>query len=316
MEDIQLAPPFCPFVPRISPHVQVAQEHLEAWVQEFRLLQGPSLQRFSKTRMGWLVARCYPTATASELSLLADWLAWLFFVDDLFSEGAISHQPDRIRPVMARLFSIVDGTIPSLRYSDPMSSALHDLWWRTAGFTSSVWRKQFLDHFADYFAGTYWEAQNRSLGLVPDKDMYIEKRRLSSGMLIGIDFIDLVERMDFPQAMCSSDVFRVFLRATNNIVCWSNDIVSLRKEFENNDVNNLVLIIQHTSHCTLQDAVSIVRDLVRAETELFMNIERDLLREFPTYEQEIHLYTMAHRAMVRGNLDWSYETSRYGQAET
>ncbi|GHO47108.1 hypothetical protein KSX_52710 [Ktedonospora formicarum] len=146
--------------------------------------------------------------------------------------------------------------------------------------------------------------------------MYIEKRRLSSGMLIGIDFIDLVERMDFPQAMCSSDVFRVFLRATNNIVCWSNDIVSLRKEFENNDVNNLVLIIQHTSHCTLQDAVSIVRDLVRAETELFMNIERDLLREFPTYEQEIHLYTMAHRAMVRGNLDWSYETSRYGQAET
>lgn len=315
MEDIQLPALYCPFAPRMSPHVNVAQEHVESWMQHFRLLQGVALQQFSHARMGWLVARCYPTATANELSLLADWLAWLFLIDDLFSEGAMSHKPEQIQPVMVELFSVVDGTAQLPQRDDPIFAALYNLWQRTIVSTPLGWRKQFLGHFRDYFVGTYWETQNRAHGLVPDIDTYIEKRRFSSGMLLGIDFIDLVVHMDLPDEIRSNDEFRTLLRATNNIVCWANDMVSLRKELEHQDVNNIVLIAQHMYCYTLQEALNYTSDLIRAETELFLDIEQKLPMMFPMYEREIQLYTLAHRAMVRGNLDWSYETSRYVRTE-
>ncbi|GHO55404.1 terpene synthase family protein [Ktedonobacter robiniae] len=315
MEHIHIPPLYCPFEPRVSPHVQIVQDHTQGWVQHFRLLKDEATRHFAAVRMGWLVARCYPTATVGELLLLADWLTWLFIVDDLFSEGAMSQHPKQMQFIMNEFIVTLYGITKN--FKKPLTEALHDLWSRTTQEATTSWQARFKRHLvANYFAGTCWEADNRAQGHVPDVDTYIENRRSSSGMLMGIDFIDFVERISFPSTLRLSDAFQTILRMTNNIVCWANDIVSLRKEIEHHDVNNLVLVLQHTYQLPLQDAVNITSEMIERETKDFLLAEQRLITHFPLFEEQLQRYTAALRALIRGNLDWSLETARYLQKES
>lgn len=156
---------------------------------------------------------------------------------------------------------------------------------------------------------------NRVLGIVPDMETYIGKRQHSGGMTIGIDLIEFAEGIELGTELLDSKAFRVLATTTNNVVCWSNDIFSLAKEQARGDVNNLVVIVQHREHLTLQEAVERVNEMVTEQVRLFEETER-ALQEMPEEMQgPMRAFIAGLKAWMRANVDWSLETKRYSQVE-
>lgn len=313
---------FSPFPPQINPHVQTTQTHLLDWVQRFNLVQKETAQqRFIQAEFAYFAACTYPTASASNLALVSDWFAWLFLVDDQLDDGVIGKQPEQAYEVMTNLLDILDDKytpeplLPASAYSSIAAASLADLWQRTFSQSTSNWRKRFYRHVADCFAAAYWEAQNRLQSAIPDEATYIKKRRDTGAIYICLDLIDIVEHIDFPLYLYNSQVFQDALDATSNLVCWCNDIYSLEKEKTLGEHHNIVLVVQHTRNFTQHEAINYITELMSKEVQLFLNLEQQLLRIFPTHAQELQKYLAGMKSWIRGNLDWSSKTKRYRYLE-
>ncbi|MBE3559283.1 MAG: hypothetical protein IMW89_08665 [Ktedonobacteraceae bacterium] len=315
MERISIPAIYCPFPSRISPHAEILHEHSLAWATRFHLVQREAaMRRFLASRFARLTARVYPTAGLEELQLLNDWLVWLFMFDDQFDDGLLGRQPEHIETVLNAYLAIFinpDSATPA----DPAAEALLDLYRRTFPRMPAVWQERYRQHFIKYFDTYNWTVRNRALGIVPDIASYVEKRRHSGGMTIGIDLIDFAEHIELPEQLLNSPQFEILNRTTNDVVCWSNDIISLEKERARGDVNNLVVVVQHAYGLTLQQAIDHVNALVTAQARLFEETERQLPAFAPELAPKVQKYLDGLKAWMRGNLDWSGETHRYSHVE-
>jgi hypothetical protein len=100
-----------------------------------------------------------------------------------------------------------------------------------------------------------------------------------------------------------------------NIVCWSNDIISLEKERQSGDMHNLVIAVRHERHCSWQEAVDCVAEMHNAEVQKFVQLAQRLPRFDADIDAELARYVGILRAWMRGNLDWAFDTGRYGRAQ-
>ncbi|MFB2772740.1 hypothetical protein ACE1AT_26210 [Pelatocladus sp. BLCC-F211] len=318
METVIIPATFCPFAPQINPHVEAAQLHLSKWVQSFNLVQNKTArQRFMRANFAWFAACTYPSADVHNLSLVSDWFAWLFLIDDQLDDGITGRQLEQVQKVMAELLSVLDdiNTSPLLSPHSAHSSiaiaSLTDLWQRTFLQSNAIWRQRFFRHVSNCFAAACWEAQNRVQGIIPNEIAYIKKRRDTGAIYICLDLIEIVEHIDLPLYVYNSHMFQQILEATSNVICWCNDIYSLEKEKYLNEHHNLVLVVQYTHRITQQEAINYVSDLISAEVRLFLNLEQQVLALFPMYTQDLQKYLAGMKSWMRGNLDWSSQTKRY-----
>lgn len=132
-------------------------------------------------------------------------------------------------------------------------------------------------------------------------------------MAIAIDLIDLAEHLRLPASLIASPAFDTLTRLTNDVVCWSNDIISLEKEKARGEVNNLVLVIQHAESLPLQEAIDKASAMVSSAVQVFQHVECALPPSAPELEEAIHKYLAALKYWMRGNLDWSAQTHRYAR---
>ncbi|GAC1477920.1 MAG: hypothetical protein NVS2B12_32360 [Ktedonobacteraceae bacterium] len=313
MEHINIPAMYCPFPSRISPYVEAVDERTRTWVQRLGLVQKESaLRRFNAARFAWLTARVYPTAGLDELTLLNDWLVWLFLFDDQFDDSPYGQQPEYVA-------TVINGYIDLLKKMDipegPAGGAFQDLWRRSLPGMSAAWQERFLEHLVAYFETYNWTVRNRALGRVPAMDDYIAVRQHSGGMTIGIDLIEFATHGELPTALLKSGAFQALASTTNNVVCWSNDIFSLEKESARGDVNNLVIIVRHQQNVALQEAVEHVNALVTQQVQLFEQVERSLPEFAPELAPTVAVFLAGLKDWMRANLDWSLQTKHYSQVE-
>jgi 5-epi-alpha-selinene synthase len=314
MESIVLPELHCPFAPMINMHVEAVHQHTLEWVGRFDLVATEAdWQRFRAAKFAWLAARAYPTASLEALKLVAEWNIWLFIHDDQCDEAGLGRQPAALAALYDELRPIVRGAAPAANSSGIMF-ALHDLIGRMRARASDEWLERFVYSVDDYFEACVWEARNRAAGRVPDVESYVQMRPFTGALNTDIELIELCERIYLPaEVYAHPDVQRLTLMA-NNVVCWANDIISLEKELRHGDVHNLVVAIQHEGGCGLQEAVQRARAMHDSEVRAFV----DLAERAPWFgariAAELERYLVILRAWMRGNLDWAYDTGRYGAA--
>jgi 5-epi-alpha-selinene synthase len=274
IEPIILPTLFCPLPSAINPQVEAVQTHNLTWVRRFRLVQQETAERrFHASKFGWLAARAYPLAGLEELKIVCDWNVWLFLLDDHCDEGQIGKSPERLQPVFADLFAILQDDLGAFQ-PGPLASSLRDLWQRMSARSTPAWRVRFRRDAQEYFAACLWEATNRANGVQPSVRDYIAQRPLTGGLITDVDLIDLTEHLTLPDEVRESELVQRLTVMANNVVCWSNDIISLRKEMERGDVHNLVLAIQQEERCSLQAAVEYAAHLHDAEVRGFLALEQ------------------------------------------
>ena len=311
MERLVLPTLYYPFPPALNPQVDMAQAQTQAWALRFRLVQQEAAyRRFCASKFGWLAARAYPLAGREALQIVSDWNAWLFLLDDQCDEGGIGTQPDRLRVLFAGLLAVLQEQ-PRAAQDGPLASSLRDLWQRMSARGTLAWKARFLRDAQDYFDACLWEAANRASGVTPTVQDYIAMRPLTGGLITDVDLIDLTEHIDLPAEVRASALVQRLTQMANNVVCWSNDLISLAKEMRRRDVHNLVLAIRQERGCSLQEAVDWAARLHDDEVRGFLELERHLPAYGAPIDQELQRYLAVLRAWMRGNLDWAADSGRY-----
>ncbi len=305
----------CPFPEKISPYANKVHEHTLRWVKDYKLVtEEKAYERLQLSKFGRLAARAYPDAALDRLEIISDWNTWLFVIDDQCDESGLGKLPEQLSVLHNRCLEILSGHHPEFK-DLPLIHALHDIYNRLKPISSQAWMLRFAKSASEYFEATFWESQNRYFNRWPDTDSYILMRPFSGGLYTDIELIEIAEEINIPCIARAHPRLTELANLTNNVVCWSNDIISLAKEKAHGDMHNMVMVMQHELNISLQESLNLVKKLIDAQIQQFQAHEKQL-PEFPeSSSHDIHKYVAVLRSWMRGNLDWAYESGRYNTSQ-
>lgn len=310
MNQIILPELYCPFPTVVNRHAESVNRHTLAWVKRFKLVPGEDeYNRLVASKFGWLAARAYPNAPLQELEIVSDWNTWLFIRDDQCDESGIGKDPILLARLHDQLLEVLTGRIPG-NHDSALAHALHDIRIRILDKASPEWMCRFVHSVVEYFESSVWEAQNRALGLIPDTETYILMRPYTGGLYTDIELIDITEGIHMPLHVRKHATVQRLALMANNVVCWSNDIISFAKESRHNDVHNLVVTLRR-HHLTLQKAIDRAAELTNAEVRAFESLQDQLPSFSPEIDADLQRFVSILRSWMRGNLDWAYDSGRY-----
>lgn len=306
------------FSPAVSPMCVKADMQSLYWAKGCRLVRtAESERRMAATHPGLLAANCYPGASLLDLCLAADWMVWLFAFDDQLDEGSGGRRPGTLERAIADVRTCLEygGA------ADPTGSfgvALSDIWRRARGRVSEEWEHRFRHHMFDYFRACIWQSAHRRTGVVPDLATFPQMRRDAGAIMPSFDFIELVEGSALPTELYYSAAYQRLLITAANVVCWTNDVMTLEKEMARGDNQNLVLVVSQAERIEVAHAVEEVIRQIRQELLRFRETEdADLLRVLDELGANDECRAMVTRcvamlkAWMGGHVAWGQATARY-----
>jgi pentalenene synthase len=205
---------------------------------------------------------------------------------------------------------------PSGTARAPLTDSFRDLWLRAIQGRPALWRHRLREHWADYLRAYQWEAVNRTAGVYPGLFAFLCARRDSIGVQTCLDLVERCGRYTLPDDVHAAFPLAAMRQLTEEVVIFVNDIASLDKELATGDVNNSVLVLRHEQDCTLPQAVQRVGAMADIRVQRFQRLATHLTdTAFPSVVRaDLEHYVDGMRHIMRGNLDWSLETGRYGDA--
>lgn len=308
----------------MSPWADEAESHVRDWVRSFGLVRSDrAKERFDKTAAGALAARVYASAVSPfKLILGAEWIGWLFLLDDQLDEGDVGRNPAATRAFLRPLAeSLHDGLADGSPVGSPLRGSLRDIRRRVMSVMPTSWREIFNNHVAEYMKGCEWEAANRAQGRVPGLAEFPSQRRTAGAIWPSLDLLEFVTDGPLPDRVRSEPVFAELCRAAADVVCWTDDVMTVDKERARGDVHNLVIVLEHETGCTADSAV--VRAEQRIDSRLgdFIEYECRLAKILSLADADAaarraaELYLAGLRNWMRGHLEWGISTIRYNSVE-
>jgi len=305
-----------PFSSSLSVHVARVQRSSIRWGSEFELFQSKQARaKFEAARFGWLVSRCFHFATEPRLQFITDLTTWIFVEDDDCDESAVGENPDALRPQYDRYRRYLAGGLPLSK--SPLDLAFHELSGRLARLAPDMeWHGRFCQTLNDYFASSIWEAENRKARLHPSTDQYARMRRVTGGLPIYIDLVELATGQVLPLAVRRDPRVLELGLITNDVTCWHNDIFSFYKEQSAGDAHNLVSCLMNEHRVDPKAAATIAAERCDQAVERFVELVEELLFACRAPHPLLARYVHGLGAIIQGNVDWSYESARYLSPES
>jgi hypothetical protein len=304
----------------VNPLAAEADLQAVAWAEQHRLVTTPAgRRRLAATRPGMLAAHCYPTASQSDLFLLADWMTWRFILDDLNDEGSYGWNPQALEPILTNVF------FAAVRPDDhaatnPLGSALTNIFDRIGDRMSIGWRRRFVHHLIDYFTANIWQAAHRRTHDIPDVDTFPGMRRDAGAIIPSFDLVEFVESTTIPAELYYNKVYQRLITSAANVVCWTNDLMTLDKQLAHDDKHNFVPVLGHALEIPLEESIDEVAARAGLQVELFLTAEAELDRVFNALgvSDDLRATTLdcvgMLRAWMRGHVEWGRNTARYLEA--
>ncbi|MFE2854381.1 terpene cyclase [Streptomyces lavendulae] len=305
-----------PFPTSLSPDLEGARQRNLAWVRRTGLVrEGRSLEWYAAWDMPLLAAHGFPYARGAALDLCVDAMAFFFVFDDQF-DGPLGRDPARAAAVCRQLIDIVHGAVPAAG-ADACSVAFADLWARSTDGAHPGWVVRTAHEWEYYFATQAHEAIGRLRGTPADMETYLQVRRGIAGTDLPLSLGERAAGIPVPAAAFHSPQLRIMRQAAIDVTFMCNDVYSLEKEEARGDMDNLVLVIEHTRSCTRGEAVSAARGEVERRVERF----RELAHQVPAMCLQLGLtapertavatYVEVMEAWMSGYHAWQTQTRRY-----
>ena len=309
----------CPIPSAVHPQASAIDANTTSWLLAHGLVQtGPSLDKWSRSRYGWLPARCHPGRDIESVALASDWNAWLFALDDLGDATGLGTSPTAMHNLTTRMLGVIhSGDRPD--QSGPaeevcLAGALMDLRARLLAQAAPGWLPAFTASCEEYFDALAWEAANRAGRRVPDMDEYVTMRRRTGAVACSMFVGEVAEDIRLPAGLHSDPVVEALRDMANNLVCWQNDVLSAPKELAIGEVHNYVAVLMHHERLSREQATAEVVARHNQEMARFCATEHDV--PYPPGEpgEQLGRLIAMLRAWIRGNLDWSFECGRYNSS--
>lgn len=304
-----------PFNIIIHPDVNAVIRHTLDWVRYFDLLKtSGAFKRFDASKFWLLSAGAYSTASKEDLTLLTDWIAWLFVQDDHFDEARVGRQIRRMQAYSEAVVSLLrQPRIATVREDGALLASLSELWQRLRARMNNDLAARFIMAFESYITACLWEVDNRAYGYVPTENEYIAVRRDTSAFRLCALLIEMVMGDSLPSSVREHPVLRKMQDLTNDVLSWTNDIFSVEKEAKRKDMHNLVLVLRQSGNLSMQEAITAVAARVDNAVQQFIELEAAL----PVFNRETDLlvrqYISGLKAWMAANLNWALSSGRYEQ---
>ncbi|MDT0318051.1 terpene synthase family protein [Streptomyces millisiae] len=277
----------------LHPRSPELEEQAYDWAARHGLVDAAGHRRLAASRVVTLATSYYRTAPYPEMALLARWYVWLLAADDWFDRAGTTEAP-----------------APWAVFRRALA---HELWPPTAEPMSAAWRRRFARHLRDCLAGYHWQAAVR-LGLRPTPTLaqYVAWRRLSFGAHPIFELIQFVERREFAPALLDAAPARELTAAASDVMAWTNDVRSLRRDLAAGERANLVLLVRDRLDLDEAAATAAVQRMVADRIDHLLAARRALRRLGP----DAHLLGDRVTTAVRGAWDWHHHSTRYAAAPT
>ncbi|WP_331751375.1 hypothetical protein OG215_39390 (plasmid) [Streptomyces globisporus] len=286
--------------------VGAVEADLRSWADTYGLLRNPSLAaRFDAARFGECAAFVYPDVP--DLLVYAKWLAWLFVADDEFDEnrapevGGIDGGILQFLPLSGK--DCVEGTTGVTR-------ALADLWPELCETMPLPLRIRFRAHADDYARSYATDLARARTGLAPPFDEYLALRRSSGAVDSCLDLIERQPSAYLTPAISGSPRILALREAANDVICWTNDVISLKKEMKHGEMNNLVAVIRQSVGMSWDAALQVATEMNSSRIRDFDRQQQEILQYFndvPGLLEFIH----GMQGWISGSLNWHRNSPRY-----
>jgi hypothetical protein len=258
----------------------------------------------------------HPTASLEDLKHINDWHTWGFYVHDVFREGFL--RPRNVpggKAFVTGLKSVLDGG--AAQPGDPAGKGLADLISRsTVDEEDRVLLGEFLD-------ALLWELHNTAQGRVPDPIDLVEMRRKSNAADLSAKLVRASVGAGLPAELLRNSTMRALVDSFGDVPGLRQEILGFDTLYGSGaSTTSAVLAVQQFFECELQQAVSVVGDLVAARLRQIGSI----IAELPSIADEyaldaeakagLHRYVEALKSWLAGELLWSQRSGRFSFSPT
>jgi germacradienol/geosmin synthase len=315
-----------PFQVELCPHLDAARPRLAAWSHAMGIL-GEGVwdeERLAAADLPLCAAGLDPDATAEELDLSSQWLAWGTYGDDYYPL-VFGHRRDvaAARLTTARLSDCmpVEGEAVPVPVNG-MERGLIDLWARTTAEMTPDERRTLKASVDKMTESWVWEVFNQLQNRVPDPVDYLEMRRATFGSDLTLSLCRMGHGPQIPPEVYGSGPVRSLEYAAIDYACLINDVFSYQKEIEyEGEVHNAILVVQNFFGCDYPTALGVVHDLM---TQRMRQFEHVVAHELPVVYDDFELSREARDIMdgyvddlrnwLAGILNWHRQVDRYNPA--
>ncbi|WP_431045802.1 terpene synthase family protein [Streptomyces sp. P1-3] len=311
-------PPFyCPFPYAVSPEAAEVDRRTVQWMDDLGLFQTSTQRDYLATqKVGYFASLTMPHGSGEGLQIASDQLFWLFTFDDMYcDERTASLSLDELVQLLGRLARIVEAPAADMLPGNPWAEGLRDIRERLAGYGTPSQVARWAEELRKYLFGLIWEAANRSAGRIPTVNDYTAMWLNVTATGPSLMFIDISSGYEVPAADMVRPRVRALTEMANMLVGWDNDIISFNKEvfrkvrYGYAELQNIVTVLAHHEASTTEEALAsamAMRDRLMCR---FLHLS-DRVRQEVRPETARYIHGLGE--WVRGYLEWSMITDRYG----
>lgn len=275
---------------RMHPSVYAIEAAVIDWARRTGLRADPGVGYHR------MAGRAFAEFDAAAAALFAQWLTWLFHLDDELDE--------RGGPL-----EVFQGLLAGAA-SHPLEAAFADLWRVTSARMSDRWRARFAVNLRRQHEACRAEADNRASGRMPAIEEYPVLRRGTVGPYL-FDLVEPCLRVEVPDWVHECESWQELVDACSDVTAWCNDVASRPKERD--DAHNLVVLAGRQLGLAERDAVAWVLDRIARRCQDMRRAARRLpLHDLPpAAARDVSKVACAYLAAPRAHLDWLLESARY-----
>ncbi|OEU90463.1 terpene synthase [Streptomyces abyssalis] len=311
MEHGLIVPPlFSPIPPAIHPRHEAINERTTAWANAFSIGSPELREKLVVHDIGTFAARVLPEGREEVVSILADFIIWLFGVDDgLCEEGELGKDPAGLVGELSRMLRVAQNPDVPMLSQNALAEGLRDLRHRVSRHATPGQEARWVDALREYFLSVVWEASHRSNETVPDLNDYTLMRLYDGATSVVLPLLEMGHGYELHPNERDSTAVRAAAEMAYFIITWDNDLFSYHKESRAQRYYlNVLRVLEHEQQ--LSPAQALTRAVAQRDRVmcLFLRLRDELAaRGSPQLRQ----YLENLGTFIRGAQDWGISSHRY-----
>ncbi|MDI9888896.1 selina-4(15),7(11)-diene synthase [Streptomyces sp. HNM0645] len=307
---LAVPPIYAPIPPAVHPSHKAIDARTAAWADRFNIGSPEWRRRLVTQDIGVFAARILPEGREEVVSVLSDFVIWLFGVDDGYcEEGELGIKPGELAATLSRLLRVAQNPEVTMLSGDPLAEGLRDLTLRVSRWGTPLQTARWVDTLREYFFAVVWEAEHRAAGRIPGLNDYALMRLYVGATSVVPPFLEMGHGYELQPHERDSKAVRAAGEMTSFITTWDNDIYSHHKESRGaNYYLNVIRVLEHeyglSPHQALTRAIA-QRDRVMC---LFLSLRAKLEDEG---SPQVRQYLASLASFIRATQDWSVSSLRY-----
>lgn len=298
-----------PFPARLSKHADYLETLIGQWLLRYDCLSSDFKEKLRLGRFGTLAAHFFPLASRQQLIFMTRWNLAFFAFDDLYGPLPLPALIQRCN----RAIAILKGA-PANLGDDEIFRQIAILRQELTPYVVGHphWMDQFTGSMALFFEGMQTDTAYSYKETVsyPTLAQYIQLREKIVATYPLLDFAELEVGAILPPEVIKDPTLRRLRQLACRLVSWSNDIYSLRKEMEDHEAMNLVLVIRNEYGCSMQQAISRAYLIHDHDLEEYVLLSSELTG-YGRHTKDVNRYVRAISLLVSGHIAWYNHTYRY-----